>query len=66
MISKCGISVESAPENDKSLTYNEHNKSYYTVIGIDKEFGDMTVFDLGPNQEEPPRPRSHTTTDPGS
>lgn len=49
MISKRGIEVESAPENDKSLTYNEHNKSYYTVIGIDKEFGDMTVFDHGQN-----------------
>lgn len=30
------IEVESAPENDQSFTYNEHNKSYYTVIGMEK------------------------------
>jgi hypothetical protein len=37
MIRKGRIEVESAPENDQS--YNtEDNHSYYTVIGIDKEF----------------------------
>jgi hypothetical protein len=45
MITRDRIEVESAPENDQSMTYNEHNKSYYTVIGMEKEFGDMTIFE---------------------
>jgi hypothetical protein len=37
MLPKEQIEVESAPENDRSLTYDDHH-NYYTVIGMDKEF----------------------------
>jgi len=36
--------VESAPEKDQSFTYNDHNKSYYTVIGNYREFGPNIIY----------------------
>jgi hypothetical protein len=55
MITKEKIEVESAPENDQSFAYNDYNKSYYTVIGIDKEFGTMICYTEDEDSERKPK-----------
>jgi len=52
MLARDKIEVESAPENNQSVAYNDYNKSYYTVIGIDKEFGAMICYTEEEEEEE--------------
>lgn len=55
MIAKDVVSeVESAPEKDQSFTYNDHNKSYYTVIGNYKEFGPNIIYTESSGDTEDP------------
>lgn len=46
------IEVESAPENDQSMD-DQENRSYYTVIGIDKEFKKMFFEEEEESASEP-------------
>lgn len=50
------MEVSSAPENDQSINRDDSD-SYYTVIGIDKEFKQNMYYSESEEEEEEQRPQ---------